>query len=117
MRGQTLYVRRLGMNVRIGAAVARALQAVVLNFPHGSAFSPDRFVTTGCEGGPSALTGRLSRRHPPVEESCRRERKKNPAGWLRRGIRSEEHTSELQSLMRISYAVFCLKKKINNNQR
>src|SRR3546814_2202488 len=27
-------------------------------------------------------------------------------------IRSEEHTSELQSLMRISYAVFCLKKKI-----
>src|SRR3546814_4754013 len=30
-----------------------------------------------------------------------------PSGWLR----SEEHTSELQSLMRISYAVFCLKKK------
>src|SRR3546814_10535258 len=29
-------------------------------------------------------------------------------------IRSEEHTSELQSLMRISYAVFCLKKKITN---
>src|SRR3546814_9503684 len=28
-------------------------------------------------------------------------------------IRSEEHTSELQSLMRISYAVFCLKTKIN----
>src|SRR3546814_3875293 len=31
-----------------------------------------------------------------------------PACWVRR---SEEHTSELQSLMRISYAVFCLKKK------
>src|SRR3546814_2500085 len=30
--------------------------------------------------------------------------------------RSEEHTSELQSLMRISYAVFCLKKKTNNQQ-
>src|SRR3546814_3948037 len=30
--------------------------------------------------------------------------------------RSEEHTSELQSLMRISYAVFCLKKKINIHQ-
>src|SRR3546814_8589681 len=30
--------------------------------------------------------------------------------------RSEEHTSELQSLMRISYAVFCLKKKKNNSQ-
>src|SRR3546814_1387485 len=31
---------------------------------------------------------------------------------VRRQLRSEEHTSELQSLMRISYAVFCLKKKI-----
>src|SRR3546814_4717266 len=30
--------------------------------------------------------------------------------------RSEEHTSELQSLMRISYAVFCLKKKTINNK-
>src|SRR3546814_1791655 len=30
--------------------------------------------------------------------------------------RSEEHTSELQSLMRISYAVFCLKKKKNNRE-
>src|SRR3546814_2638659 len=30
--------------------------------------------------------------------------------------RSEEHTSELQSLMRISYAVFCLKKKIHNKK-
>src|SRR3546814_4447226 len=33
---------------------------------------------------------------------------------LREKIRSEEHTSELQSLMRISYAVFCLKKKNKN---
>src|SRR3546814_9057729 len=34
----------------------------------------------------------------------------NPV-FLKDGERSEEHTSELQSLMRISYAVFCLKKK------
>src|SRR3546814_9094322 len=34
-----------------------------------------------------------------------------------RAQRSEEHTSELQSLMRISYAVFCLKKKTNNNNK
>src|SRR3546814_5103026 len=33
------------------------------------------------------------------------------AGLKRSRARSEEHTSELQSLMRISYAVFCLKKK------
>src|SRR3546814_8745183 len=37
------------------------------------------------------------------------------AGW--NASRSEEHTSELQSLMRISYAVFCLKKKITKNKR
>src|SRR3546814_3047144 len=41
-------------------------------------------------------------------------------GLTQIGIRSEEHTSELQSLMRISYAVFCLKKKkkhqLHNNQ-
>src|SRR3546814_3397122 len=35
------------------------------------------------------------------------------AAWV---PRSEEHTSELQSLMRISYAVFCLKKKNRNNR-
>src|SRR3546814_9858804 len=36
---------------------------------------------------------------------------------LRVFARSEEHTSELQSLMRISYAVFCLKKKTTTRQR
>src|SRR3546814_1815156 len=35
--------------------------------------------------------------------------------WPPMAERSEEHTSELQSLMRISYAVFCLKKKTHNN--
>src|SRR3546814_3199507 len=39
-----------------------------------------------------------------------------PADWSSaRNSRSEEHTSELQSLMRISYAVFCLKKKKQHN--
>src|SRR3546814_6849779 len=41
------------------------------------------------------------------------------AGGGGRRLRSEEHTSELQSLMRISYAVFCLKKKkkVKPNQK
>src|SRR3546814_9119569 len=48
------------------------------------------------------------------DESCtskkkRRERLSTEHGYF--GERSEEHTSELQSLMRISYDVFCLKKK------
>src|SRR3546814_7433873 len=37
------------------------------------------------------------------------------SGTSTRTARSEEHTSELQSLMRISYAVFCLKKNNENN--
>src|SRR3546814_2062718 len=39
--------------------------------------------------------------------------KRRRAARVMSGVRSEEHTSELQSLMRISYAVFCLKKKTN----
>src|SRR3546814_9180137 len=39
-----------------------------------------------------------------------------PIRHLAMSIRSEEHTSELQSLMRISYAVFCLKKKNTRNK-
>src|SRR3546814_7744930 len=51
----------------------------------------------------------LGRRNPDRDSRQR--------AWPRR-VRSEEHTSELQSLMRISYAVFCLKKKIKkiNNE-
>src|SRR3546814_7325793 len=37
--------------------------------------------------------------------------------WISPIPRSEEHTSELQSLMRISYAVFCLKKKKKNKTK
>src|SRR3546814_9941398 len=44
-----------------------------------------------------------------------RKRKSPPKRAFPLVVRSEEHTSELQSLMRISYAVFCLKKK--NKQR
>src|SRR3546814_8517674 len=42
--------------------------------------------------------------------------RKQPGTLAFSGSRSEEHTSELQSLMRISYAIFCLKKKTKSNQ-
>src|SRR3546814_2603640 len=54
--------------------------------------------------------GRATRK--VVGEVARRDR-----DVRRAAIRSEEHTSELQSLMRISYAVFCLKKKTNQKQQ
>src|SRR3546814_9467200 len=52
-------------------------------------------------------------RCPPlrVQRRRRREREDVRVVRLKQVRRSEEHTSELQSLMRISYAVFCLKKK------
>src|SRR3546814_1123839 len=62
-------------------------------------------------GGVAAAKGYAGRHHvrpPPV-------RRPAPAA-SRPHRRSEEHTSELQSLMRISYAVFCLKKKKSNNR-
>src|SRR3546814_10520827 len=43
--------------------------------------------------------------------SCGARAASRPCGWFPCTPRSEEHTSELQSLMRNSYAVFCLKKK------
>src|SRR3546814_6050703 len=48
--------------------------------------------------------------HRPAPDGTARARKSRMASRVSFG-RSEEHTSELQSLMRISYAVFCLKKK------
>src|SRR3546814_8229165 len=49
-----------------------------------------------------------------VDPACGRTGLRRCAGLTHR---SEEHTSELQSLMRISYAVFCLKKKKNKNKK
>src|SRR3546814_1847051 len=50
-------------------------------------------------------------RHDPHNGACLREPRRETVELDASEDRSEEHTSELQSLMRISYAVFCLKKK------
>src|SRR3546814_8478839 len=51
-----------------------------------------------------------------VDRACPGKRRcREYAGERHGNRRSEEHTSELQSLMRISYAVFCLKKKTTEN--
>src|SRR3546814_9765270 len=55
---------------------------------------------------------RSVRRHAPPGRCAARPRAQRLTGRAVAAARSEEHTSELQSLMRISYAVFCLKKKI-----
>src|SRR3546814_5229174 len=55
-------------------------------------------------------TSRRTPRRPPKSAPGSSPRRRTPSR------RSEEHTSELQSLMRISYAVFCLKKKKRQNR-
>src|SRR3546814_5683969 len=65
------------------------------------------------------LGGRNTRPQRPPEVrigQCRPGGWRQEAGGGRGRDRSEEHTSELQSLMRISYAVFCLKKKKNKTK-
>src|SRR3546814_2829428 len=57
---------------------------------------------------------KAANRPQEMPEECRRRRRRTTdlrGGERVEEARSEEHTSELQSLMRISYAVFCLKKK------
>src|SRR3546814_5489256 len=61
-------------------------------------------------GQPAGLGDLHRRRHCPL-------RPRHGLGGSQRRSRSEEHTSELQSLMRISYAVFCLKKKQLHNTK
>src|SRR3546814_2362568 len=56
----------------------------------------------------SAFNSFATRSFPPSKQNSEKAAEPSPILAARR---SEEHTSELQSLMRISYAVFCLKKK------
>src|SRR3546814_4233138 len=87
-------------------------------FPYTTLFRSRHTGTADSHGsdrhGSQLLVGEdLAHRSLPFEEvSERRFRLSLPTGPMATR-RSEEHTSELQSLMRISYAVFCLKKKKN----
>src|SRR3546814_11355187 len=78
-------------------------------FPYTTLFrSTSGGTGRGCGDQRKSRAGGLGRGHGGADR-WRARRPRRP----RHGRRSEEHTSELQSLMRISYAVFCLKKKRN----
>src|SRR3546814_2698447 len=61
-----------------------------------------------------SLSSRCAQRSAAQRRPDLRRRRDDPVGDRFQLGRSEEHTSELQSLMRTSYAVFCLKKKPNS---
>src|SRR3546814_4899379 len=80
-------------------------------FPYTTLFRSDE-PPTPCRPAsfwPSTTT--LSIEKPSIEPDARMMKLSDGAPSYLTSRRSEEHTSELQSLMRISYAVFCLKKK------
>src|SRR3546814_3089197 len=85
--------------------------------PHQHASKIDRAKGQHCKDNQLYADGWLNRAEQPHQKSgqpcCCSQPDEKYAGRddLGDGERSEEHTSELQSLMRISYAVFCLKKK------
>src|SRR3546814_6083345 len=73
-------------------AQARGMLAVGVTLVEGA----------GAAGGGEQVSAAVAERIQPAEAQR---------------VRSEEHTSELQSLMRISYAVFCLKNKTSNKNK
>src|SRR3546814_3684577 len=80
-------------------------------FPYTTLFRSARLFALDGAGGHRRGQRRDARRGAPSRRRQLRPRRVRDHGALRPQGRSEEHTSELQSLMRISYAVFCLKKK------
>src|SRR3546814_6484391 len=72
--------------------------------------------TTLFRSGDRGIEGQAAARDDAGREPAHRRRpdQRDQPGQRKSVRRSEEHTSELQSLMRISYAVFCLKKKKHN---
>src|SRR3546814_5786854 len=94
--GDEMDIQRYGRSVALGAL---AFASVASHAQTGNPGSPDS--ENGPEMAQSAQDAATSYGEPTLEGQSPTEVP----------IRSEEHTSELQSLMRISYAVFCLKKK------
>src|SRR3546814_3865091 len=93
----------------------RATQAVRRGARAGGTASRDRRSVLPQAAQDDDATGRApSRIAPPATYESGGRPRGRP--FCSRARRSEEHTSELQSLMRISYAVFCLKKKKHNPQ-
>src|SRR3546814_7106527 len=88
-------------------------------FPYTTLFRSDHGAMSGMDhgamaAGASAAAADHGSSHSMVGMNMRDKSKVPDSVKVGVGVdRSEEHTSELQSLMRISYAVFCLKKKKN----
>src|SRR3546814_4034855 len=96
-------------------ALFRPLMDIVLANPRGFCAGVDRAIEI-VKRAIETLGAPIYVRHEVVHNRYVVDLKQRGAIFVEELHRSEEHTSELQSLMRISYAVFCLTKKIKFNQ-
>src|SRR3546814_5712914 len=95
-----LPAREVAKGVVVGIEIACRLGLVAQKAVHAAGFHPTAIL--GCLGAAAGVAAAMGQNRTQIRDTL------GVAGSM---ARSEEHTSELQSLMRISYAVFCLKKK------
>src|SRR3546814_6228355 len=107
------------------AVLALAMRPAAVEAQGGSSPAPSPELTSQCASchaltrpADTTVEHLWNRKGPDLWYAGDKFNREWLVGWLQNpttirpgGVRSEEHTSELQSLMRISYAVFCLKKK------
>src|SRR3546814_7784045 len=106
-------IKEISQNMaNLGAINSEIVEKLFLEFVNN-------FSSTGSLTGTFDSTERLLMKALPSERVNQiMEEIRGPAGrtmWDKLANRSDEHTSELQSLMRLSYAVFCLKQKTTIN--
>src|SRR3546814_6618106 len=120
MPEQKLYIHGRYADARSGKAfetVNPATGEAICTVQQASAADVDAAVDSAREGFAvwSRMSGTARGRVLHEAQRILRARNRELAELEVLDCRSEEHTSELQSLMRISYAVFCLKKKTKTN--
>src|SRR3546814_9174985 len=98
----------MGLNAVKGVSIGAGFGCIAQRgSEHGDEITPDGFIGNNAGG----VLGGISTGQPVTVSLAIK-----PTSSIRiERRRSEEHTSELQSLMRISYAVFCLKQKKTND--
>src|SRR3546814_3672693 len=106
----SIRISRYASGAALSVAAMKLVPAATMSAPRTRAAARERPL----EMPPAKMTGPSKNlRTSDTKEKGFNQPVLPPAPAVSRIKRSEEHTSELQSLMRISYAVFCLKKKKN----
>src|SRR3546814_1580059 len=108
---KVVLARDLFGSVPVGADLRRLVRSLLEGYPDCWVFAVDGLLGASPETLVTVSGGTVTARVLAGTSARGADADEDAAASLALTDRSEEHTSELQSLMRISYAVFCLKKK------